>query len=304
MKADTLPYPNAKVIMKLVLSRKGFDSSYGGIPSPILPDGTLIPLPIPSKHDDQTFSDIEDSYYVHIDELITDLSKGRYTSKTRVHIDPDLCRSQNATPKDWRPSLGQTGNAQSHLRDMNIGKGDVFLFFGWFRKVDLDNGRWSYVKESPDLHVIFGWIEVADVLSVVTKREACLQEHPWISVHPHVIRPMHYSDERNTLYIAESASRYNKNHRHGGGRFNQYSDELRLTKPGCSRSIWSLPSWFYPQTDQKPLSYHPRSDQWQMEGERVTLRSAAKGQEFVLDCNSYHKADEWVNAIVSRNASR
>ena len=34
--------------MKVVLSRKGFDSSYGGFPSPILPDGTLISLPIPS----------------------------------------------------------------------------------------------------------------------------------------------------------------------------------------------------------------------------------------------------------------
>jgi Nucleotide modification associated domain 3 len=35
--------------MKLILSRKGFDSAYGGVPSPILPDGTLCPLPIPSN---------------------------------------------------------------------------------------------------------------------------------------------------------------------------------------------------------------------------------------------------------------
>ena len=34
--------------MKVILSRKGFDSSFGGYPSPILPDGTLISLPIPS----------------------------------------------------------------------------------------------------------------------------------------------------------------------------------------------------------------------------------------------------------------
>ncbi|MFC1955807.1 hypothetical protein ACFLWZ_04680 [Chloroflexota bacterium] len=36
--------------MKVILSRKGFDSSYGGYPSPILPDGRLISLPIPSPH--------------------------------------------------------------------------------------------------------------------------------------------------------------------------------------------------------------------------------------------------------------
>ncbi|NCB03524.1 MAG: hypothetical protein EOM67_15440 [Spirochaetia bacterium] len=33
--------------MKVILSRKGFDSKYGGRPSPILPDGTLLSLPIP-----------------------------------------------------------------------------------------------------------------------------------------------------------------------------------------------------------------------------------------------------------------
>ena len=33
--------------MKLVLSRKGFDSSSGGVPSPIFADGTMLSLPIP-----------------------------------------------------------------------------------------------------------------------------------------------------------------------------------------------------------------------------------------------------------------
>ena len=44
--------------MKLILSRKGFDSSAGGIASPILPDGRMISLPIPSSGDDFTFADI------------------------------------------------------------------------------------------------------------------------------------------------------------------------------------------------------------------------------------------------------
>ena len=45
--------------MKVILSRKGFDSANGGIPSPILPDGTLLSLPIPSELDREIkFSDI------------------------------------------------------------------------------------------------------------------------------------------------------------------------------------------------------------------------------------------------------
>ena len=44
--------------MKIILSRKGFDSSNGGISSPILPDGTLLSLPIPGKFDNLSFDDL------------------------------------------------------------------------------------------------------------------------------------------------------------------------------------------------------------------------------------------------------
>ena len=36
--------------MKIILSRKGFDSENGGYPSPILPNGTLLSIPIPSAY--------------------------------------------------------------------------------------------------------------------------------------------------------------------------------------------------------------------------------------------------------------
>ena len=35
--------------MRLILSRKGFDSANGGCPSPIFPDGSMLSLPIPSR---------------------------------------------------------------------------------------------------------------------------------------------------------------------------------------------------------------------------------------------------------------
>jgi len=44
--------------MKVILSRKGFDSGTGGYPSPILPDGTLLSLPIPDATSDIKYSDI------------------------------------------------------------------------------------------------------------------------------------------------------------------------------------------------------------------------------------------------------
>ena len=44
--------------MKVVLSRKGFDSSNGGIVNPIFEDGTMISFPI-SSHDRDMFGDLQ-----------------------------------------------------------------------------------------------------------------------------------------------------------------------------------------------------------------------------------------------------
>ena len=45
--------------MKIILSRKGFDSANGGIVSPIMEDGTLVSFPIPADEDDKgTFEDL------------------------------------------------------------------------------------------------------------------------------------------------------------------------------------------------------------------------------------------------------
>jgi hypothetical protein len=283
--------------MKLVLSRKGFDSGYGGIPSPILPDGRLISLPIPNKDDLHTFADM-DIPGVDVGHVLTDLSRKRHGLATPIHLDPDLHRAAFSQLAGWRPALGQTGTAQSHLRDMGVGIGDVFLFFGWFRETECKAGTWRYVRSAPQLHVIFGWLEVADVLPVVQDRHGCLSRFPWISNHPHVSQPRHYTDLRNTLYIAARRSRFAPNADYGGGRFSMYDDRLRLTKPGCSRSVWSLPAWFMPKNGQAPLSYHPRRDQWKCDGDLVTLRSAAKGQEFVLDGKAYPQAGKWVADII------
>lgn len=58
--------------MKIILSRKGFDSENGGYPSPIMPDGRLISLPIPSW-DDNCYSDLildnEISYFDIMQQL-------------------------------------------------------------------------------------------------------------------------------------------------------------------------------------------------------------------------------------------
>src|SRR5690606_8680372 len=106
----------------------------------------------------------------------------------------------------WRPSLGQTGAAQSHLESQGVGPGDVFLFFGWFRQVERHRGTWRFARNAPHLHVLLGWLEVGETLAIVDRREECLARFPWIANHPHVANPEHYDNARNTLYIAPERS--------------------------------------------------------------------------------------------------
>lgn len=144
--------------MKVILSRKGFDSSYGGSPSPIFPDGAMFSLPIPSSPDSRSFGDINYGHH-NLGCVVESLTKGEHHSVSGTHFDPDL--SSKALPRQpgWRPSLGQVGAALSHLHNQKVEEGDLFLFYGWFRDAEVcGNGRYQYIGGSMNRHVIFGWL--------------------------------------------------------------------------------------------------------------------------------------------------
>lgn len=287
--------------MKLVLSRKGFDSQYGEMASPILPDGRMIALPIPSRGDPYTFDDIN---YSDVDtgKLISDLSGRRLHLDDRVHLDPDLDRPVGLRLDGWRPALGQTLAAQGHLRKCGVGSGDVFIFFGWFRRVELHNGAWRYERSAPDLHMMFGWLEVEQVLPIVTHRDEALAQYPWIANHPHVVRQDWYTDKRNSLYVARPSSQFAPEAQFGAGRFKSFQKDLQLTLDGQSRSVWSLPAWFAP-SGRPALSYHENPNRWTPVGDRVKLQSVAKGQEFVADGAIYPDLESWVATIIRKGRS-
>ena len=81
--------------MKLILSRKGFDSAHGGCPSPIL-DGHLCPLPIPDAGAPTSYAKISPFNGAPIAQLVEDLTRGRLTRSNGAHLDPDLRRDANA----------------------------------------------------------------------------------------------------------------------------------------------------------------------------------------------------------------
>ena len=187
--------------MKIILSRKGFDAEYGGQPSPILPDGTLLSLPIPAKHENIKYTDLaydNETYYKIIKELEP---KTKIQEKCNCHLDPDIYKEVLPRIIEWRGLFGQMGSSQGHLRNNNVGVGDIFLFFGWFRKTELKNNKLQYKKGFPDLHVIYGFLEVG-------KMYLNNQLPERVKYHPH---SDDYNDNNNCIYEAASYLSFNNN---------------------------------------------------------------------------------------------
>ena len=280
--------------MKIVLSRKGFDSGSGGKPSPILPDGRLVPLPIPSLNDPHTHDEVSINQ-TPLGALVEDLTGGKIERTRRCHLDPDLDIGSLPRVTGWRPAFGQIDTAQSHLARHGVGVGDLFLFFGWFRSVERSGSHWRYVRGSPDLHVIYGWMRVGEVIALQGIDKTTEHLAPFVD-HPH----LHGRDRpSNTLYISRNSLDLSAINRPGAGMFTEISSDRILTDINQpKRSSWRLPLWFHPDSGMT-LSYHEKPNRWAIDGADCILSSAARGQEFVLTENKPEVTDLWLQRIFS-----
>ena len=278
--------------MKVILSRKGFDSSAGECASPIFEDGSFLSLPIPDKFSIVSFAEIGGSY--PIGRLVEDLSP-RVKASCGVHLDPDLRMESRQRKAGWRPMFGQADAAQKHLCKMKIAKDDVFLFFGWFRRVKLRDGRFRYQRRAPDLHIMFGWLRVGEIWRMSEDKELNLPD--WAKDHPHVAQRNTFKD--NTIYVADRTDAG-----YTGGTFRSVVDDLILTREGQTRrSRWRLPKWFFRSERESALSYQSNPLRWTPHESHADLQSVGRGQEFVLDIQDDPEAIHWVNDLIARNAA-
>ena len=271
--------------MKLILSRKGFDSSpaYGACASPILPDGEMISLPIPHQRGTTTFDGLRHRG-IDVGQLVSELTGGRVKGADPAHLDPDLDPTARPRHRGWRAAFGQDSAAQRHLERQGVGAGDLFLFFGWFREVVKVRGRYGYRPGAPDRHVLFGWLRVGRVLRPGPDRVP-----PWLRDHPHAA---HDSAPHNTIYLADDAA--------GAGVFRQFRPDLQLTDAGSrQRSLWRMPADFLPGA-RPPLTYHRDPTRWGSDGKFCRLQSVAKGQEFVLDMAAYPGVQRWTRRLLGK----
>jgi hypothetical protein len=260
--------------VKIILSRKGFDSQYGRIPSPILPDGTLLSLPIPTSESGRRFPDLEHQGLRYSD-LIVALGGDPAVADGCCHLDPDL---RPGTASGWVPAFGQTGAAQTHLASQGVGIGDLFLFFGRFRQTECaPDGRLRYVQTAPVQHIVFGYLQVGAVVQGDRVRD-----YPW---HPHAENP--HPLPNNTLYLA--GDRLTFSDVAGSGVLDCRDDRV-LTAPGHTQSRWRLLDWMSTAT----TSYHTQASI-----KDGYFQSAAKGQEFVVAESP--QAQEWADSVISNS---
>ena len=288
---------------KLILSRKGFDSGSGGCPSPIFPDGTMFSMPIPSG-DEEAFEDLQHGD-VDVASVVSGITGGRISGLNRIHLDPDLnfdaCRHRKdrADWQQWRGMLGQAGIAQSHLNNQGVASGDVFLFFGLYRQVEKTAQGWRFIKGTPDLHVLWGWLQIDQKYRVA---DIGPDDLTWARHHPHLFSK--YRDDKNTVYAAsitlDLGSADDRCEIAGWGMFPKLDQRLVLTNPnGAGVSNWRLPRWFYPDGNKPPLTYHPDPKRWRRDDNHAYLRSVGRGQEFVLGLAHYPEAVKWLSELVS-----
>ena len=267
--------------MKIILSRKGFDSTAGGSPSPII-NNKIFSVPIPDSKDDIRYSDLifnqDKTYY----DIMVELGIRSIKKEAKCHLDPDLdIHTLKYRPKGWKPLFGQAGSSQIHLENQGVGVGDLFLFFGWFRRTENRNGKLKYV--GPDFHMIFGYLQVGKIIKIANNDPI----ENWMKYHPHIKRMDRKNDKTNTVYVASDKLPFIEIGKSGGVL--NFSEDLILTKKNHPKSQWQLPGFFH----NFSISYHPNP--WR----ENYFQSTGRGQEFVIEED--REVESWAKNLILNN---
>jgi hypothetical protein len=263
---------------KVVLSRKGFDSSAGGEYSPFDPQtGRYIVLPIPVGKKELEicnplkYEDIHlqgnhlDGYpETNLKSLMKAMgkeatlqTKGKKEESEYAHFDPWLghCPWLAEHSNHQIGAFGQVGGAQTHLDKQDVGKGSLpslFLFFSRFKPIG-QNRENIIVPDIGDenlkegLYFIYGWLKVKKVI----QKYKDISDPNLKSYHPHATEK--YFDEKyarkNTIYIADEFLSNDGSNIPGCGYFPELNEYLLLTAPDqeqgeWSPTLWSLPDFF------------------------------------------------------------
>ena len=295
------------------LSRKGFDSKFGGVASPII-DNKLYSMPIPSdetkifdpkyspKYKELKFGNLSGSEIFeklqktphHPKKLPGNEKRNEITPETRCHNDPDLNNG----------IYGAAGPASLQLKKFN--EGDLLLFFGWFFDKD---------GEKRDIHHLFGWLQADYIIKGKEKIQSFCDKNN--IVHPHVDE-VFLNDKTNALYV--SKGELTDGESLGYGKFENFHPELCLTHPLSKkkRSIWQLNKNYFSEINsadevfktyinEESFTYKPgkrgKTNDLLIRDDKLAFKSPDIGQEIFMDGN-HPKVNQWARDLIKKHGTR
>lgn len=295
--------------MKLVLSRKGFDSGSGGCLSPYNHDtGQYIWFPIPEKVNcysnqirykdvnvkNEYLSGLKGSNLSEVYKNLkgkdhVKLRKNEYASiddrELFAHFDPMLGTPpwivKNETCKIGM-GFGQF-NASPHLEKHNVQEGSIFLFFGGFQ---------STSNRKIAGHYIYGWLKVKKRIDTYEECKEIIEPYN-LYHHPHITEVAFKRNKKNFIYLPDQWLFEDLNIP-GYGYFNTLNNHLLFSSNlESKKATWKLPNFFYKNLTQ----VHQKT--WQNTQDGFCMVKTGIGQEFVTELSV--KGEEWLRKLFLEN---
>ena len=273
--------------MKVILSRKGFEPTHGGIPSPIMPDGTLLLLPKPVEEGAVSYDNLSYqglSYYdiaVSLDKRL-EVTLNHAKCHTGCYITP----LNHNPPLEWYPAYVHNGPLESHLSKQKVSVGDIFLFYGWFRQTEYDSmHRLRYVADAPEQNIVFSYFQIGAIIKDISffSKQYNWQLHTFIDKSNTI---------PSTIYLPTKKLSYN-NHQPGCGILSNSSKQI-LTKPGYNYNQWQLPDFLC--TPDVTITYHNNRNNGFISGKDY-FKASAISEEFVI--HGTYDLKQWVHSMIN-----
>lgn len=103
-------------------------------------------------------------------------------------------------------------------------------------------------------HVIFGWLQIDDIVNLGPDESHALIRYPWLVQHPHVRSGW---KDGNAVFIAKVVLTLGDGTIPGFGVFDH---SIMLTMEGAATpSAWAVPTWLDPTNGGVGMTYHPPS---------------------------------------------
>ena len=273
--------------MRIIFSRKGFETEHGGCPSPVI--GRLpvsLPIPDDSEHAKVRYSDLMIGK-VDIGKTVEDLTKRKVKGEDSCHNDPELDRTG---------IFGQSGNAQGYLSRRKAGAGDLFLFYGLFREARQTDKGYQFVPNKPMHLRLHGWLEPKYTKRFPGRRgEQYAYRYPQYKNNPHFVGSWW---EGNVVYFPTDYLSFISNEQIPGfGRFRaDHPDALLGVGENVLPGRWRLPDWFRFRRGKR-LVYDANGKEW-----GATLSNPSKPQELIAEVLPEHadNLQEWLEGLFQR----